>query len=112
MGEMLRRYGNGLSVLAVALTAFWLLFLVIFPYLGLFEQSFRPYLPVVEIGGPKDTYSLNNYLAVVHNPTDISVFGYLITVPIHLWVFFITILYSALTTLMSLAMCYQRFCCS
>ena len=60
MAELLRRYGTGLTVLAAALTAFWLLVLVIFPYLGLFEQSFRPYLPVVDVGGPKDFYSINN----------------------------------------------------
>jgi len=106
MNELLRRYGTGLTALAVALTAFWLLFLVIFPYMGLFEQSFRPYIPVVDIGGPKDFYSFNNYLAVIHNPTDINIFGMTFTVPIHLWVFAITIIYSCLVTIISLLICY------
>lgn len=106
MGELLRRYGKGLTLLAVALTAFWLLALVILPYMRLFEQSFRPYLPAVDIGGPKDVYSFDNYLAVINNPTEIKLAGFSITVPIHLWVFFITIFYSSVVTLFSLLICY------
>jgi spermidine/putrescine transport system permease protein len=34
---------------------------VILPNVTLFEQSFRPYLPYVEIGGPADVYSFDNY---------------------------------------------------
>jgi spermidine/putrescine transport system permease protein len=107
MSALIRRYGTSLTVLSVALTAFWLLMLVILPYFGLFEQSFRPYLPVVDIGGPLDNYSVNNYLEVFNNPTpiDLGMFGTL-TVAIHLWVFFITIFYSALTTILSLIICY------
>ncbi len=106
MAELLRRYGMGLTVLASALTAFWLLALVVLPYLGLFEQSFRPYLPVVDVGGPKDVYSINNYLTVFHNPTEIDFLGAKITIPIHLWVFAITIIYSGLTTIVSMLLCY------
>lgn len=106
MAEMLRRYGATLTTVAALLTAFWLLLLVIFPYLGLFEQSFRPYLPVVEIGGPNDFYSINNYLAVIRNPTEINLGFVTFSVPIHLWVFFITILYSCLTTVVALLLCY------
>jgi spermidine/putrescine transport system permease protein len=106
MGELVRRYGKGLTLLAVALTTFWLLALVILPYIGLFEQSFRPYIPVVDIGGPKDFYSFNNYMAVFSNPTNISFFGFIITVPIHLWVFFITIFYSCVVTVFALLICY------
>jgi len=35
---------------------------VVLPYLYLFENSFRPYLQVVDIGGPKDVYSLDKEL--------------------------------------------------
>ena len=62
MGELLRRYGGTLTGVFVLLTAFWLLALVVLPYFMLFEFSFRPYLPVDEIGGPKDVYTLINYL--------------------------------------------------
>ena len=68
MSELFRRYGKGLTFTAVALTAFWLLVLVIFPYAGLFEQSFRPYLPVTEINGPNDHYYFDNYLKLFSNP--------------------------------------------
>ena len=54
MEDLLRRYGGRLTLTILLLTAFWLLALVILPYLYLFENSFRPYLPVVEMGGPKD----------------------------------------------------------
>ena len=106
MSELIRRFGTLLTTIAIVLTAFWLLFLVIFPYLGLFEQSFRPYLPVDEIGGPNDFYSVNNYLSMFHNPTEINLLGLTFSVPIHLWVFFITILYSSVTALAALLLCY------
>ena len=58
MQDLLRRYGHGLTFMMGLLVAFWLLMLVIVPNITLFEQSFRPYLPVTEIGGPRDTHSL------------------------------------------------------
>jgi spermidine/putrescine transport system permease protein len=107
MNALIRRYGASLTITSVALTAFWLLMLVILPYFDLFEQSFRPYLPAVDVGGPLDTYSMKNYLEVFNNPTDIDLgmFG-VISVPIHLWVFFITIFYSVITTIFTLIICY------
>lgn len=74
MSDLLRRYGAAMTSLFVALTAFWLLILVILPNLYLFENSFRPYLPVTEMGGPKDVYSFNNYLTFFSSPIHISVF--------------------------------------
>ena len=53
MRDLFTRYGGPLAAGFMALTAFWLLALVILPYLYLFENSFRPYLPVVEMGGPE-----------------------------------------------------------
>ena len=55
MNDLLRRYGVGLTTAFILLTAFWLLILVILPNIYLFENSFRPYLPIAEMGGPKDT---------------------------------------------------------
>jgi spermidine/putrescine transport system permease protein len=110
MIELVRRYGSALTGLCIFLTAFWLLVLVILPYFGLFENSFRPYLPVADIGGPLDFYSINNYTRIFDNPTAITLsflgFDFDVSVPIQLWVFFVTIFYSALTTLLSLAICY------
>jgi spermidine/putrescine transport system permease protein len=93
MTELVRRYGAALTGLCILLTAFWLLMLVILPYFGLFENSFRPYLPVVDVGGPLDTYSVNNYLSFF-------------TSPIHIQVFITTIAYSCFVTVLSLIVAY------
>jgi spermidine/putrescine transport system permease protein len=93
MNELLRRYGVSLTVFFVVLTAFWLLVLVILPYLYLFENSFRPYLPVSEIGGPKDFYSFDNYLTFFRSP-------------IHIKVFIWTILYSSIVTVLCFLIAY------
>jgi spermidine/putrescine transport system permease protein len=93
MSELIRRYGVGLSIAMIALTAFWLLILVVIPNLVLFEFSFKPYLPVVELGGPKDVYSLNNYTTFLNSPIHMVIFGK-------------TVLYSAVVTLITLIMSY------
>jgi spermidine/putrescine transport system permease protein len=93
MNQLLRRYGTSLTVILVVLTAFWLLVLVILPYLYLFENSFRPYLPIAEVGGPKDVYSFDNYLTFFKSP-------------IHIQVFIWTILYSSIVTVLCFIMAY------
>jgi spermidine/putrescine transport system permease protein len=93
MSELLRRYGAPLTATFAALTAFWLLVLVILPYLYLFENSFRPYLPVVDVGGPKDVYSLSNYLTFFETQ-------------IHIKIFFLTIAYSSVVTVLCFAIAY------
>ena len=93
MNDLLRRYGLGLTSVFVLLTGFWLLLLVVLPNLYLFENSFRPYLPLVEVGGPKDVYSLNNYATFFRSP-------------IHISVFFWTIVYSSAVTVICFVMAY------
>jgi spermidine/putrescine transport system permease protein len=93
MTDLLNRYGLLLTTVFVVLTGFWLLVLVVLPNIYLFEHSFRPYLPVVEMGGPKDVYSLDNYLTFFQSPIHISVF---------LW----TIIYSSLVTFICFLMAY------
>lgn len=93
MSHLLRRYGASLTVILVVLTAFWLLVLVILPYLYLFENSFRPYLPIAEVGGPKDVYSLDNYLTFFRSP-------------IHIQVFIWTIIYSSIVTALCFILAY------
>lgn len=106
MQDLLRRYGHGLTFMMGLLVAFWLLMLVIVPNITLFEQSFRPYLPVVEIGGPRDTYSLNNYLKVFDGNVDKSIFGFSFSIPVHVYTFSLTILYSMLVTVICFLMAY------
>jgi spermidine/putrescine transport system permease protein len=114
MNDLIRRYGVGLTSLFIALTAFWLLLLVILPDIYLFEQSFRPYLPLVEVGGPKDFYNLENYRGAFTDPTDWKLwlpFAWQpilmpFQAPIRMQVFFHTILFSTMTTVLSFAMTY------
>jgi spermidine/putrescine transport system permease protein len=93
MSELFRRYGKSLTFIMMLLTAFWLLALVIVPNIVLFEFSFKPYLPVTELGGPKDVYSLNNYLTFFNSPIHIKIFG-------------LTVLYSSVVTILSLLISY------
>src|SRR3954452_2592367 len=93
MNDLLRRYGLTLTVIFAALTAFWLLALVVLPDLYLFENSFKPYLPVSEMGGPKDFYSLNNYITFFQSP-------------IHIQIFLLTIVYSSVVTALTFVLAY------
>ena len=106
MQDLLRRYGPGLTLIMALLVAFWLLMLVIIPNMTLFEQSFRPYLPVTEIGGPKDTYSLNNYLKVFDGSIERSFLGFTFTVPVHVLTFWLTIWYSIVVTVLCFCLAY------
>jgi len=106
MQDLLKRYGMGLTTTFVMLTAFWLLILLILPNITMFESSFRPYLPVVDVGGPKDFYSLNNYGQILGNEVDMTVLGLTFPVPVRIKVFILTIFYSALVTVITFVMAY------
>jgi spermidine/putrescine transport system permease protein len=106
MQDLLRRYGPGLSGLIVLLVAFWLVMLVIVPNVTLFEQSFRPYLPVVEVGGPLDTYSFKNYAKVFDGNVKTSLLGITFEIPVHVKTFSQTIWYSMVVTVICFALAY------
>jgi len=114
MTELIRRYGTGLTALFIALTAFWLVMLVILPNLYLFENSFRPFLPLAEVGGPNYVYTLYNYHSAITNPTDWKLwlpFAWQpillpFQAPIRLQVFVHTILFSSFTTFVSFLVTY------
>jgi spermidine/putrescine transport system permease protein len=106
MEDLIRRYGKTLTGAFVLLTAFWLVILVILPNLTMFESSFRPYLPIVEVGGPKDTYSLNNYLKVFHGYINTTFLGYQLEMPVHTMTFILTIVYSAFVTFVCFLIAY------
>jgi spermidine/putrescine transport system permease protein len=107
MSELIRRYGTSLSWLMIGFTAFWLLVLVLIPNFVLFEFSFKPYLPVDQLGGPKDFYSLNNYLTFLHDPQPVRFWGItLYYASIHVQIFLMTVIYSSLVTLLCLILSY------
>jgi spermidine/putrescine transport system permease protein len=106
MQDLIRRYGTGLTTVFCLLVAFWIIVLVILPNFAMFEQSFRPYLPVVEIGGPKDFYSLANYGKIFDSDFETTILGIPVTMPIHIKTFLDTVFYSALVTFMTLIFAY------
>jgi spermidine/putrescine transport system permease protein len=80
--------------------------LVIVPNITLFEQSFRPYLPVVEVGGPLDTYSFKNYAKVFDGNVKTSLLGITFEIPVHVKTFSQTIWYSMVVTMICFALAY------
>lgn len=106
MTDLIRRYGVTITALMCLLVAFWLLMLVIVPNITLFEQSFRPYLPVVDVGGPKDFYSLGNYAKVFDGSIERSFFGIPYMIPVHVMTFGLTIWYSIVVTVACFALAY------
>lgn len=106
MHDLIRRYGKGLTFGFVGLTAFWLLVLVILPDFKLLEASFRPYLPVTEVGGPKDVYGLGNYAQIFGNEVDFNSFGLHFQIAARVKVFILTIFYSAVVTLVTFLLAY------
>ncbi|MBP9183486.1 MAG: ABC transporter permease [Fuscovulum sp.] len=106
MHDLLRRYGTGMTSVFVLLVAFWILVLVVLPNIAMLEQSFRPYLPVVDIGGPKDVYTLRNYGKIFENGNPTSIFGIPVTLPIHIKTFLDTVFYASLVTLFTLILAY------
>jgi spermidine/putrescine transport system permease protein len=95
-----------LTALFVGLTFFWLAMLVILPNFTLLESSFRPLLPAVDVGGPMDTYSLNNYGKLFGNDVDFSILGVVFPVPVRVKVFILTIFYSTVVTIITFLMAY------
>lgn len=106
MQDLLRRYGTGLTLIMCLLVAFWLLMLVIVPNITLFEQSFRPYLPVSEVGGPRDTYSIGNYAKVFEGHITTSLFGFEFEFPVRVRTFLLTIWYSMVVAGLCLMLAY------
>ena len=106
MGDLIKRYGTGLTTAFALLTGFWLLILLILPNVTMLESAFRPYLPVVDIGGPKDVYSLANFTSIFENPTEVSLFGIAFSIGVRLKVFLLTIFYSIVVTLIAFVLAY------
>lgn len=106
MHDLYRRYGKGLTFLFIGLTFFWLAILVILPNFTMLESSFRPYLPQVDVGGPRDVYSLGNYAMILGNEVDFSIFGFVVPTPVRVKVFLLTIFYSAVVTVITFVLAY------
>lgn len=106
MQDLLRRYGKGLTSVFLLLVAFWILVLIVLPNFSMLFESFYPYLPVTEIGGPKDVFTFGNYAKILANPIDTTLFGIPVSIPIHVNTFLDTTFYSALVTFLTLVFAY------
>jgi spermidine/putrescine transport system permease protein len=93
MSEVLRRFGPVMTAAIVALSAFWVVALIVLPQLLMVDFSLRPMLPPSKVGGPEDVHTLRNYATLWGNT-------------IHRGIFLQTIWASALVTLTTLAACY------
>lgn len=71
----------------------WVVFMILIPQLIMFDYSLRPMLPLRELGGPKDVWTLKNYLVFFSNR-------------LHMVIFFKTIWSSLIVTVTALVICY------
>lgn len=94
------RNGTVLGLVFIALVAFWMLFLVVLPYLYMVQESFHPKLVAAERGGPKDILTIEQYRSFFVQPTD----GAVNTT--HMWAFFFSLAVSAAVTVLNFAICY------
>src|SRR3569623_45041 len=63
------RNGKVLGIAFILLVAFWMLFLVVLPYLYMVVERFHPRLPPPARGGPDDVLHLAQYESFVVLPT-------------------------------------------
>jgi spermidine/putrescine transport system permease protein len=94
------RNGAVLSTVFLLLVGFWLLLLVVMPYLYMVQESFHPKLPFLKRGGPEDVLTLAQYKSFIWEPSG----GALNTT--HMWAFVISIIISVAVTAFNFAFCY------
>ncbi|MCS0501971.1 ABC transporter permease [Ancylobacter mangrovi] len=97
-----QRNGWPIALYLIIAVGFWALFIIVLPMIYMVDLSFRPKLPLSQMGGPKDVYTLQNYRYFL--------FGSLTSTAhwnwIHINAFFTTIFASILITLLNFAICY------
>jgi spermidine/putrescine transport system permease protein len=93
MAELYRRFGPGLATVFGALVAFWLAGMVLAPTVMMIDFALRPNLLPAEVGGPNDTYTLDNL-------------RYLWGEGVHRSIFFKTVWASALVAAVTFVVCY------
>ena len=100
--KFVQRNGVMLSAYLILAVLLWVVFMIILPQLYMVDFSFRQNLPSAEIGGPNDTWTLDNYRYLIFGrENDEELLNWL-----HLKIFFKTIGVSVLVTLFDLAICY------
>ncbi len=98
----LQRNGKVIATYLLIAVAFWIALLIVLPLLSMVELSFRPKLPMTQMGGPRDIYTLANYrFFLFGDGLDASGWNVL-----HLRAFAITIVGSLGVMLIDLLLCY------
>lgn len=100
--HFVQRNGVAISVYLLTFTVGWIIFMIILPQLYMFDFSFRHNLLPMEIGGPKDVYTLKNYEYLLFGREGGDEFLNWL----HLEVFFKTIFASVIVTVLNFALCY------
>ena len=59
-----------LGIVFISLVTFWMLFLVVLPYLYMVQESFHPRLPPMKRGGPEDFLTIQQYKSFFVEPTE------------------------------------------
>lgn len=91
--QALQTFG-GVGLTAISLcVGVWVLLMIAVPQLIMLDYSFRPLLALKDIGGPKDVWTLDNYLFLFRNP-------------LHRLIFVKTIWSSLIVTFFALLICY------
>eukprot|EP01037_Dinobryon_pediforme_P021305 gene21305-22138_t len=80
----------------------WVIFMIVLPLLSMIDLSFRPKLPPVQWGGPKDYYTIENYKYFLFGSTT-STESWNVT---HLKAFALTIGVSIIITVLDFVICY------
>src|SRR5439155_16486519 len=97
-----QRNGPVLSSYLLVAVGFWTIMIIVLPQLYMIEYSFRHNLNAMEVGGPKDVYTLANYrYLILGRPGDAAPLN-----SVHLSAFFHTIIISVLMTFFDFCLCY------
>ncbi len=96
------RNGTPVAIYLIVAVAFWAIFMIVLPQLFMVEMSFRPKLPPIEMGGPKDLYTFENYHYFLYgSTTSNAAINWL-----HLKAFSLTIFASVCAALFNFALSY------
>lgn len=91
--QLANRFGAPVAIAILLLLFVWLMGLVVLPQLLMIDYSLKPNLLPAQVGGPEDTYTLQNYITLWNND-------------IHRTIFFKTIWSSLLVAVLTLVVCY------
>lgn len=98
----IQRNGAAIATYLVIAAGCWALLLIVLPEASMVELSFRPKLPAVQIGGPRDHFTLENYRYFLFgSTTDAGHWN-----ATHIRAFFVTIGASILVTAFDFAFCW------